>query len=156
MAQAVSAGELASSFSSFNTTYTDTGLFGMYLISPHREKLIDLSETALKHWRSICTSASDAEVQRAKNQLKTAMLFSLDSSVNIAEEIGRHMLTYGRRLSPYEIDRMIEAVDTNVIPIHDYHFIIMFRLFVTLPCGTCTMPTRRLLPWAPLKPGRTM
>jgi processing peptidase subunit beta len=115
LAQAISSKELASSFTSFNTTYTDTGLFGMYLIAHDRHKLIDLAETTLKHWRSICTSATDADVARAKNQLKTAMLFSLDSSTHVAEEIGRHMLTYGRRLSPYEVDRMIEAVDTKTV-----------------------------------------
>jgi processing peptidase subunit beta len=115
LAQAISAGDLASSFTSFNTTYTDTGMFGIYLVGHDRLKLIDLAETTLKKWRNVCTSATDADVNRAKNQLKTALLFSLDSSVQVAEEIGRHMLVYGRRVTPFEIDRMIDAVTTEAV-----------------------------------------
>ena len=115
LAQAISSGDLASSFTSFNTTYTDTGLFGIYLIGHDRMKLIDLAETTLKCWRDVCTSATEADVNRAKNQLKTSLLFSLDNSVQVAEEIGRHMLVYGRRVTPYEIDRMIDAVTTDAV-----------------------------------------
>jgi processing peptidase subunit beta len=115
LAQNISANNLASSFQSFNTTYTDTGLFGVYLITPYRTNQIELAEITLDSWRTICTSATDTDVFRAKNQLKTSLLFSLDSSVAVAEEIGRHLLTYGRRLSPFELDRMIEAVDTAAV-----------------------------------------
>lgn len=115
LAQKISSNNLATSFQSFNTTYNDTGLFGLYLITPYRGSQIELAETTLSVWRSICTSATDTDVFRAKNQLKTSLLFSLDSSVAVAEEIGRHLLTYGRRVSPFELDRMIDAVDTNAV-----------------------------------------
>jgi processing peptidase subunit beta len=115
LAQDISSQGLANAFTSFNTTYTDTGLFGIYLVTQNRDEQIQLCETTLKHWRNICFSASDADIYRAKNQLKTSLLFQLDSSNNVAEEIGRHMLTYGRRVSPYEIDRMIEAVTVDAV-----------------------------------------
>jgi len=111
LAQQVSANELCNSFTSFNTTYTDTGLFGVYAVAGDRTKLIELSETILKTWRRQCVNATDADVYRAKNQLKTSLLLSLDSSVQVAEEIGRHVLCYGRRISPFELDKMIEQVD---------------------------------------------
>jgi processing peptidase subunit beta len=115
LAQDISGQGLANSFTSFNTTYTDTGLFGIYMIGGDRSKLIELAECTMKNWRRICTSATETEVFRAKNQLKTAMLLGLDSTVNVAEEIGRHLLVYGRRVTPYEIDSMIEAVDVNAV-----------------------------------------
>jgi mitochondrial-processing peptidase subunit beta len=115
LAQQISSQQLANSFVSFSTTYSDTGLFGIYAITPDRTKLIELTETVLKEWRRQCLNATEADVFRAKNQLKTALLFSLDSSMQVAEEIGRHVLCYGRRLSPYEIDQMIEAVDAKKV-----------------------------------------
>jgi processing peptidase subunit beta len=115
LAQEISSHNLANSFTSFNTSYTDTSLFGLYMIAPDRHRLIELCETSLKTWRNACTGATDNDVFRAKNQLKTSLLFSLDSSVQVAEEIGRHMLTYGRRVSPYELDRLIDAVDTQTV-----------------------------------------
>lgn len=115
LAQEVSSLNLASAFTSFNTTYTDTGLFGLYMMSHNRGDMIKLCEVTLNTWRNVCNTATDADVFRAKNQLKTSLLFSLDSSPNVAEEIGRHMLTYGRRLSPFELDRMIDSVDANAV-----------------------------------------
>jgi mitochondrial-processing peptidase subunit beta len=115
VAQEISSKNLANSFSSFSTTYTDTGLFGLYMIAPDRMKLTDLCEVALNNWRNSTMYANDNDVFRAKNQLKTSLLFSLDSSVQVAEEIGRHMLTYGRRLSPFEVDRMIDGVDAKTV-----------------------------------------
>jgi processing peptidase subunit beta len=115
LAQIVSANQLAQSFSSFNTTYSDTGLFGVYLVSDQVERYHDLLYFTLKEWVRVCLNSTEAEVARAKNQLKTSMLFHLDSSVPVAEEIGRHMLVYGRRISPFEIDRMIEAVDAKTV-----------------------------------------
>lgn len=115
LAQAVADNDLATSFTSFSTTYSDTGLFGLYMVGHDRLKLIDLAETTIKQWRHSCTTASEADVSRAKNQLKTALLFSLDSSVQVAEEIGRHMLVYGRRVSPFELDQMVDAVTADVV-----------------------------------------
>jgi len=110
LAQAVAAGDLADSFTSFNTTYTDTSLFGLYMVASDRMKLIDLCETALYHWTSIAHSSTETDLVRAKNQLKSSLLFALDNSMQIADEIGRHVLCYGRRLSPLEISEMVDAV----------------------------------------------
>ncbi|KAI3646678.1 hypothetical protein MP228_009606 [Amoeboaphelidium protococcarum] len=115
LAQAVAKDNLCDSIMSFNTTYTDTSLFGLYMIASDRMKLIDLCETTLHLWTKIATSATETELVRAKNQLKTSLLFSLDNNVNVAEDIGRHLLTYGRRISPREMEQMIDSISLTTV-----------------------------------------
>lgn len=46
-------------------------------------------------------------------QLKTNMLMQLDSFAATIEEIGRHMLTYGRRMSAAEVFARIDAIEAE-------------------------------------------
>jgi len=53
---------------------------------------------------------TEAEVERAKAQLKASILLSLDGTTAIAEDIGRQIVTTGRRTSPAEIERIIDGI----------------------------------------------
>ena len=53
---------------------------------------------------------SNAEVERAKAQLKASLLLSLDGTTAVAEDIGRQIITTGRRLAPEEIERVVGAI----------------------------------------------
>ena len=101
---------LGSSYMAFNTSYTDTGLFGTYIVSDSPKTIDDMVHAVQQEWHRLCTVVSDAECFRAKNQLKTSLLLSLDGTTPTTEEIGRQMLCYGKRLTPWEIDGLIEAV----------------------------------------------
>ena len=48
----------------------------------------------------IVQNAGENEVERAKQQLKTSLMGGMDSTSQLCEEIGRQMLTLGRRMSP--------------------------------------------------------
>lgn len=102
--------ELANSFMSFSTSYSDTGLWGIYLVTDNTTRLDDLVHFALREWIRLCTNVSEAEVERAKAQLKASILLSLDGTTALAEDIGRQLVTTGRRASPGEIERKIDAI----------------------------------------------
>lgn len=111
LAQAVSKDQLALSYQSFNTSYSDIGLFGVYIVSDKIYDLDDVVYEVQQEWVRICLGATEAEVQRAKQQLKSVVLMSLDGTTAIAEDIGRQVLALGRRYSWPEVHAMIDAVD---------------------------------------------
>ena len=63
----------------------------------------------------LCHKTTEEEVARARTQLKTSLLGSLDGSTAVAEDIGRQLLTYGRRLTPAELFARIDAVDAAAV-----------------------------------------
>ncbi|GMM49728.1 mitochondrial processing peptidase [Starmerella bacillaris] len=113
LAQIVSRNNLASSFMSFSTSYHDTGLWGIYLVSDDEHTLDDLVHFTLKQWNRLSVDVSDAEVERAKSQLKASLLLSLDGTTASAEDIGRQLITTGIRQSPEEVEKVIDAVTTK-------------------------------------------
>jgi processing peptidase subunit beta len=56
---------------------------------------------------------TDEDVDRAKIALKATMLMGLDGNTNVCEDIGRQLLTYGRRLTPAEIFLRIEELTVD-------------------------------------------
>ncbi|KAJ4379459.1 Mitochondrial-processing peptidase subunit beta [Neurospora sp. IMI 360204] len=105
--------DLANSFMSFSTSYSDTGLWGIYLVSDKLDRVDDLVHFALREWTRLCSNVTEAEVERAKAQLKASILLSLDGTTAVAEDIGRQIVTTGRRMSPGEIERIIDAVSAK-------------------------------------------
>lgn len=73
-------------------------------------RLDDLVHFSLREWSRLCFNVSSAEVERAKAQLKASILLSLDGSTAIAEDIGRQIITTGRRLSPEDVERVIGQI----------------------------------------------
>jgi len=111
----VSNNNLANSFMSFSTSYSDTGLWGIYLVSENLMNLDDLVHFTLKEWSRMSMAPTDVEVERAKSQLKAGLLLGLDGTTAIAEDIGRQLVTSGRRLTPRQIENAVDAVTTDEI-----------------------------------------
>ena len=112
LCQQVAEHELANSISTFNTCYKDTGLFGVYVVAPDN-KLDDLAWYLMNNLVRLVHAPSVEEVERAKVNLKATMLMGLDGHSNVAEDIGRQLLTYGRRMTPAEIFCRIDAITVD-------------------------------------------
>jgi len=111
----ISQNNLANSFMSFSTSYSDTGLWGIYLVSENLVNLDDLIHFTLKEWTRMSIAPTSIEVERAKSQLKASLLLGLDGTTAIAEDIGRQLVTTGRRFSPKQIEFAVNAVTTEEI-----------------------------------------
>ncbi|GAA0162268.1 metalloprotease [Lithospermum erythrorhizon] len=114
LVQRVSINEVAESMMAFNTNYKDTGLFGVYAVA-QPEYLDDLAYIIMNSLSKMCYRVSDEDVTRACNQLKSSLLLHIDGTGPIAEDIGRQLLTYGRRIPYAELFARIDAVDASTV-----------------------------------------
>ncbi|KIY69338.1 hypothetical protein CYLTODRAFT_393971 [Cylindrobasidium torrendii FP15055 ss-10] len=106
---------LANSFMSFSTSYSDTGLWGIYLVSENLVNLDDLIHNTLKEWQRMSVAPTELEVERAKSQLKAGLLLSLDGTTAVAEDVGRQIVTTGQRQTPQQIENAVDSVTVEDI-----------------------------------------
>ncbi|KAL2552248.1 putative mitochondrial-proCES [Forsythia ovata] len=114
LAQRVGINEIAESMMAFNTNYKDTGLFGVYAVAKP-DCLDDLAYAIMYEISKLCYRVSEADVIRARNQLKSSLLLHMDGTSPVAEDIGRQLLTYGRRISFAELFARIDSVDASTV-----------------------------------------
>jgi len=109
LCETIATEKLAHSMTTFNTCYSDTGLFGAYIVT-EPDKLDDVIFETVHEWGRIAKAVTNSEVEQAKTKLKASLLMQLDGTTPTAEDIGRQLLTNGRRMSPAEIFLRIDAV----------------------------------------------
>lgn len=114
LVQAWAAGGFGDAVAAFNTNYLDTGLFGIYGVTC-RERGEDAAFSVMNEMTRMCYEVTEPEVMRARNQLKSALLFAQDSTHHVAESLGRDLLVYGRRLPMSELFARIDAVDAKAV-----------------------------------------
>jgi processing peptidase subunit beta len=114
MISTIASEHLATSVSPFNTHYSDTGLFGIYAVAgPYSQA--DLMFELTRALTGLCYNIDENLLAEAKNQLKMSVLSQLDGSTVLCEDIGRQVLTFGRRMHPTESIARIDAVDANAV-----------------------------------------
>ena len=110
LCEVIATEKLASSFKSFTTCYNETGLFGAYAITtPHA--IEDLSCEVLSEWVRLCNRVTPVEVERAKSKLRASVLLALDGNSAVCDDIGRSILTLGRRQTPSELFERIDKIN---------------------------------------------
>ncbi|MBV5266688.1 M16 family metallopeptidase [Pinisolibacter aquiterrae] len=101
---------LCYSISAFHWGYRETGLFGIHAATGEGDLDRLMAGLADEIARSVET-LDEAELRRAKAQLRAGLLMSLESPVSRAGQIARQMLIWGRPLTTREILEGVEAVD---------------------------------------------
>ncbi len=105
---------LVYSIYSFNSSYADSGLFGIYA-GTGAESATEVVERICVNLKTMADDADDREIARARAQLKAGILMSLESTAARTEQIARHTLIFGRVLPTKEITDAVDAVDRDAI-----------------------------------------
>jgi predicted Zn-dependent peptidase len=99
---------------SFNAAYADGGLFGIYA-GTGEDDLAELVPAVCEEFNAVADAVSDAELVRARNQIKAGTLMALESSGSRCEQAARHLLIHNRIIPYEEIVARIEAIDRAAV-----------------------------------------
>jgi predicted Zn-dependent peptidase len=100
---------LCYSIYSFHAPYTDTGMFGLYAGTDAAD-VAELMRVVVDEVNAAAQTINEAEVARAKAQMKAGSLMALESSGARAEQLARQMFAWGRPIPLDELVARIEAV----------------------------------------------
>jgi len=114
LAQEIHKHHFGESWNAFNLCYTDTGLFGVHMVCG-RMVTDDMIQLMQEEWMRLCTTTTNAEVDRAKDALLTNMLLQVDNTTGACEDIGRQILAYGRHIPLPEVYQRIQMVDAKKV-----------------------------------------
>lgn len=100
---------LCYSIYAFHWGYADTGLFGVHAATGE-EDVADLMPLIVDELYRAGDDLGEAEVRRAKAQMRAGLLMARESVAARAGQTARQILTHGRPLTPAEISARIDAV----------------------------------------------
>jgi predicted Zn-dependent peptidase len=100
---------LCYTISAFHMPYSDTGMFGIYAGTDAGD-VKQLMRVAVDETAAATANITEAEVNRAKAQIKVGLLMALESSGARARQLASQILTYGRPLAIEEIVARIDNV----------------------------------------------
>jgi predicted Zn-dependent peptidase len=105
---------LAYSIYASMTSFSDSGLFQVYLATANGNaaRAVALAEQVLGQ----CADSLEAdELARAKAQLKSGLLMSLESCAGQAEYLARQLLVHGRPVPPAEVVAQIDGCTVDEV-----------------------------------------
>ena len=103
---------LCYSIYAFHAPYTDTGFFGLYTGTDPADAP-EMVEVVVDVINEAVETLTEAEVARAKAQMKAGLLMALESCSSRAEQLARHVLAYGRPQTTDELLARIDAVSVE-------------------------------------------
>jgi predicted Zn-dependent peptidase len=100
---------LAYAIDAYAETYADTGVLGVFAGCAAADAA-ELAEVVAAEIAALAEPVPDAELARAKAQLKGAMFMSRESALSRAEQAAAQVLLFERTLDPDEVAAEIDAV----------------------------------------------
>jgi predicted Zn-dependent peptidase len=93
----------------FHAPYADTGMFGLYAGTDAIDAP-ELMQVVVDEIAAAADTINEAEIARAKAQIKAGLLMALESSGARAEQLARQMIVHGRPMPIEEIVAKVDAV----------------------------------------------
>jgi predicted Zn-dependent peptidase len=103
---------LCYSIYTFHAPSSDTGFFGLYTGTDPSDAP-EMMEVVVDVITDAVETLTEAEINRAKAQMKAGLLMALESCSARAEQLARHILAYGRPLTAEELVARIDAVSVE-------------------------------------------
>jgi predicted Zn-dependent peptidase len=103
---------LCYSIYTFHAPYSDTGFFGLYTGTDPQDAP-EMMEVIVDVINESVETLTEAEIARAKAQMKAGLLMALESCSSRVEQLARHMLAYGRPLTVEELVKRIDEVSVE-------------------------------------------
>src|SRR5436190_6484734 len=100
---------LCYSIYAFHAPYSDTGMFGLYAGTDAND-VPELMRVVVDELTNAADTITEAEIGRAKAQMKAGLLMALESSSSRTEQLARQMFAWGRPIPLDELVTRIEAV----------------------------------------------
>nr|P43264.1 RecName: Full=Ubiquinol-cytochrome-c reductase complex core protein I, mitochondrial; Flags: Precursor [Euglena gracilis] len=102
------------SLNAFWAPYSDVGLLGFYAIAEpgksYGHEWENILHYAMRELIRVSRNISEEEFERAKNQLKLQTMLQLDGTTNIADDIGRQVLSFGARVPLASFFEQLDAI----------------------------------------------
>ena len=105
---------LVYSIYSFTSAYQDEGLLGVYA-GTGKAEVAELVPVVANELQKLTYEDLDAEVTRARAQLKSGLLMSRETTSNRCEQVAQHLLVYDRVKSVSEIVNNVDSVDADAV-----------------------------------------
>jgi predicted Zn-dependent peptidase len=105
---------LCYSIYAFAQTFKDGGAIGIYAGTGESEAG-EISAVVAGEMAALAETANEAEVGRAKAQLKSGLLMGLEKPSTRSEQIAGQLLAYGRVLPVAELIAKLDAVDASAV-----------------------------------------
>jgi predicted Zn-dependent peptidase len=102
---------LVYSIYSFSSPFMDGGLFGIYAGTGESEAA-ELMPVTLEELHKVQHAVTEAELARARAQVKASLLMSLESTGSRCEQLARQLQVFGRVIPTEETVAKINAVTT--------------------------------------------
>jgi predicted Zn-dependent peptidase len=131
---------LVYSIYTFASAYRESGLFGIYAGTGPSE-ITELVPVVCDEVRKVVDHIDGAEIDRARAQIKAGLLMSMESTMSRAEQLGQHLLLFGRAIPTQEIIAKIDAVDAEALKA------AATKLFSSRPTIAAMGPLGRLEPY---------
>lgn len=96
-----------------NINYTDSGLFGFFCVSQPEDTAKILKAVFTSYSALTKSGIPEAEIQRAKTQLKATISYAHESSTALVDEFAVQALASGQLISLEEIFKTIDGLSSN-------------------------------------------